>query len=186
VIFRDPMAVAVSFYRFLANWLFDGAAIDQDTFIESVFLPNSHGAGDNYFNNTRSWFQAAGRDDVLPLIYEDMDANLPQVVRRVAEFAGIEADDETIEVATRQSRFDFMKEHAGQFDDNLIKRKRHKAVGLPDGESNKVSTGQSAKHPPSDAMQAGIDEAWREVVGKPTGLEDYAALQRAVRALDKV
>tara|TARA_B100000676_G_scaffold85171_1_gene85215 strand:+ start:4094 stop:4351 length:258 start_codon:yes stop_codon:yes gene_type:complete len=80
---------------------------------------------------------------------------LPDVVARVADFIGLDADDETLEVATPQSRFDFMKAHAGQFDDNLLRRKRDAVAGLPsDGESNKVATSQSGKESLSEEIKA--------------------------------
>jgi hypothetical protein len=179
VIFRDPKAVGVSLYRFMSGWFFEPGSISQETYLREFFL--KRGREENCWQNMLSWWQARDRDDVLTLIYEDMTDNLPQVVRRVARFIGLDAGEETLAVATRQARFDFMKAYAHHFDDHLLRDKRDVAAGLPPGgESNKVATGTSGKEPLSDELIAEFDDVWREIIASQTGLADYAAFRASV------
>ena len=178
-IFRDPRAVAVSLYRFLAGWMFERGSIPFATFLREEFV--AAGGDDDYWRNTLSWWRAREREDVLPLVYEDMAARLPQVVAKVARFIGLEPSPAAIEVATRQARFDFMKRHAGRFDDNLLRRWRDRAAGLPpDGESNKVASARSGDERLDDDLLRLLDRRWQDGIARHSGLADYAALRRSI------
>ena len=179
VVFRDPRAVAVSLYRFLAGWMFDPDGISLATFLRQEFAAG--GAGDDYWRNTLSWWQVRERQDVLPLIYEDMDARLPQVVARVARFIGLGPSPQVLEIATRQARFDFMKAHAGRFDDNLLRRHRDRVAGLPDdGESNKVANGRSGEQRLGGDLLRLLAQRWQDGIARHGGPADYAALRRSI------
>ena len=180
-IFRDPKAIGVSLFRFMQGWFFEAGAISQETYLKEFFL--KRGEGENCWRNMLSWWQVRERDDVMPLIYEDMADDLPNVVRRVAAFMGLDPSEETLAIATKQAQFDFMKKHAHHFDDHLLRNKRDVAAGLPlGGESNKVSSGQSGKEPLNDDLMALFDEAWNDFITAETGLEDYAAFQSGIRS----
>lgn len=181
VIFRDPKAIGVSLFRFMQGWFFETGAISQETYLKEFFL--KRGDGENCWRNMLSWWQVRERDDVMPLLYEDMADDLPNVVRGVAGFMGLDPSEETLAIATRQSQFDFMKANAHHFDDHLLRNKRDVAAGLPvGGESNKVSSGQSGKEPLSEELVGLFDEAWNDVIRAETGLEDYAAFQSSIRS----
>ena len=179
VVFRDPRAVAVSLYRFMSGWMFEPGSITLATFLRQEFAAPRD--GDDYWRNTLSWWQAREREDVLPLIYEQMDARLPQVVARVARFIGLQPPPQVLEVATRQARFDFMKAHAERFDDNLLRRHRDRAVGLPaDGESNKVASSRSGEERLDDDLLRLLARCWQDGIARHGGPADYAALCRTV------
>ncbi|MGY8997393.1 MAG: sulfotransferase domain-containing protein, partial [Alphaproteobacteria bacterium] len=155
-------------------------AISQETYLKEFFL--KRGESENCWRNMLSWWQVRERDDVMPLIYEDMADDLPNVVRRVAAFIGLDASEQTLAIATDQAQFDFMKTHAHHFDDHLLRDKCDVAAGLPaGGESNKVSSGQSGKEPLSEELVAMFDEAWNDLITAETGLEDYPAFRSSIR-----
>lgn len=182
-IVRDPYDIALSLYRFMDGWHFESGSISLDAFVRGDFVTDEEGGG--YWRHTLSWWQQRRRDDVLFLTYEAMKADLPATVRRVAAFIGLPANSPNIAIATEQASFDFMKAHADQFDDNLVRRMRDAACGLPEGgESNKVSSGNSGGG--RVALDAGLrellDAKWHELITPATGLADYEAMQAALAA----
>lgn len=180
-IVRHPYDIALSLYRFMDGWHFESGSISLDQFVREDFAEDEEGGG--YWRHTLSWWQQRGRDDVLFLTYEGMKADLPGTVRRVAAFMGIDPESANVGVATQQASFDFMKAHAGQFDDNLVRRMRDAACGLPEGgESNKVSSGNSGggKLALDASLRALLDARWREQITPSTGLADYEAMQAAL------
>ncbi len=181
VIFRDPKAIGVSLFRFMRGWFFEPGSISQETYLREFFLKRE--TDGNCWHNMLSWWQVRERNDVMPLIYEDMAKDLPNVVRRVSSFIGLDASEETLDIATRQASFDFMKAHAYHFDDHLLRNKRDIAAGLPpDGESNKVASGTSGKEPLSAELDRLFDETWREIITAKTGLADYSAFRASIKA----
>ncbi len=180
-IVRHPYDIALSLFRFMDGWHFESGSIPLDTFVREDFVKDEDGGG--YWRHTLSWWQQRRRDDVLFLTYEGMKADLPGTVRRVAAFIGIDPASPDVAIATEQASFDFMKAHAGQFDDNLVRRMRDAACGLPEGgESNKVSSGASGggKLALDADLRALLDAQWTTQITPQTGLVDYEAMQAAL------
>jgi len=113
-----------------------------------------------------------------------MKEDLEGTVRRVADFIGYGGDEERIQIATRQSTFDFMKAHERHFDDHLIVEARNKACGLPDwagtSKLGKGETGAGKAHL-SDKARAMMDDMWANIVRPKLGFADYGELRQAVR-----
>ena len=182
-IVRHPYDVALSLYRFMDGWFFESGSIGLEEFVREEFLRRD--GGEDYWHHVLSWWQQRGRDDVLFLTYEEMQAELPGIVRKVAAFIGVAAEPSRLDIAIRQASFDYMKAHAGQFDDNLVRRMRDAACGLPTGgESNKVSSGASGRgrQALNDELRGLLDAAWHEVITPATGLQGYEDLQAALAA----
>ena len=182
-IIRHPYDVALSLYRFMDGWFFESGSIALEEFVREEFLKRD--SGEDYWHHVLSWWQQRERDDVLFLTYEEMKADLPGTVRQVAAFIGIAAEPSRLDIATRQASFDFMKLHAGQFDDNLVRRMRDAACGLPmGGESNKVSSGASGRgrQELNDELRGLLDAAWLDVITPATGLRSYEEMQAALAA----
>jgi hypothetical protein len=180
-IIRHPYDIALSFYRFMDGWHFESGSISLDAFVREEFVTDEEGGG--YWRHTLSWWQQRLREDVLFLTYEAMKADLPATVRKVAGFMGLDPASPNIAIATKQASFDFMKVHASQFDDNLVRRMRDAACGLPEGgESNKVSSGTSGggRVALDASLRELLDAKWREVITPQTGLADYEAMQAAL------
>ena len=55
------------------------------------------------------------------LWYEDMKADLPTTVQRIADFMGIELDDSLFEIVVQQSSREFMLAHKHQFVEHIMR-----------------------------------------------------------------
>ncbi|MCP5155245.1 MAG: sulfotransferase domain-containing protein [Ectothiorhodospiraceae bacterium] len=183
-VIRDPRDVLVSLYRFLEGWFFERGTISLETFALEHFLQGTRSG--RYWEHLRSWWPMRDRPEVLFLAYEDMLLDLEGTVRRIAEFAGIAPEPERIAVATRQASIDFMRAHAGQFDDHLVREARDHACGLPPGgDSAKVREGRSGGHltAMTPRLERALATVWAETIAGPLGLASYddvrAALARA-------
>ena len=183
-IVRHPYDVALSLYRFMEGWFFEPGSISLDTFVREDFV-GARAGDEDYWHHVLSWWQHRHDEGVLFLTYEAMKADLDGTVRTVADFIGLRSDSPAIAIATKQASFDFMKRHAGQFDDNLVRRMRDAACGLPPGgDSNKVRAGAfgGGRDALDDGLRALLDTAWRERLAPVTGLDDYEDLQRTLDA----
>lgn len=180
-VIRDPKDVAVSFYHFFAGWMFEPGSIALDAFVRDFFIPGSRSG--RYWEHLLSWWEYRSRDDTLLLSFEDMKADLPGTVQRVAAFLGLDVSQQTLDIATRQATIDFMKAHERQFDDHLLRAAREPACGLPPGgETSKVRAGRVGDHKQtlSPKVIDLLDGIWRETIGAALGHADYDALRRAL------
>ncbi len=178
VVVRNPLDAAVSFYKFMDGWFLEKNAVPIETFVEEVVLKGQ--GADRYWSHLASWWALRERDDVRLCFFEDMKEDLEPVVRDVAEFIGIELDDELLELVLRQSSMAFMKAHEHQFDDNLLRDARDEALGFPPGsESSKVNTGEVGGHKTmlSPEMVTRFDEIWLAEVLPATGAATYDELR---------
>jgi len=176
IVLRDPLDAFVSFFRFLEGWHFEAGSVTLAPFADDALDRES---GRNYWRHTASWWGQRDNPDVLLLAYEDMKADLPGTVQRVADFMG-GYPPERVALATRQAGFDFMKAHADQFDDNYLRRILDPVCGLPpDGQASKVSAGRAGQGAATvgPAIRARLDAAWAGTLGAAFGLPDYAALR---------
>lgn len=171
---RDPLDAALSVYRFFEGWFFEPGTLDVETFVRSWFLDSR-----NYYTHLGSWWPRRHQDDVLLLAYEHMKADLEGTVARVADFIGVRADDELLELAARQSSFEAMTANKSKYSETLMRGLSETAGGLPpDSESSKVRTGQVGGHSVefSDDLVAEFQTTWDETLGDLFGLADYGAL----------
>lgn len=176
VVLREPVAAMVSLWRFFEGWWFEPGRISLADFAQ-YYLDR---AGGGWWGHAASWWRARQRDEVLLFTYEQMTRDLGGVVGRVADFIGVK-DAKTRAIATRQAGFDFMKRHARQFDDHLVRAARDAAMGLPPGgTATKIDRGQAGAAVP-DAIRAAFAARWSETLGREFGLGSYGALDAALR-----
>ncbi|MCX7063591.1 MAG: sulfotransferase domain-containing protein [Proteobacteria bacterium] len=183
-VIRDPKDVLVSFYGFMSSAIIDPNAISIDTFA-NVWLLSDH-VGErsdpnapfgpflyNYWRHLLDWWAAREHAPVLTLAYEHMRADLRGHVARIAAFMGITADRALLDLATRQSTFEYMALHKDQFADHI-----------PDTPMrfHKVVNGQVGSHRlrVSAALGARIDAAWQHYVTPVLGFENYEALVKSL------
>ena len=83
---RNPKDTLVSWYHFQRMNTLYGFTGDFDAFFE-LFLRGEVAYG-CYMHNVLSWWRLRHRANVLLLTYEEMHADLPAAVRRVAAFLG--------------------------------------------------------------------------------------------------
>jgi hypothetical protein len=182
VVFRDPVDAMVSMYRFFDGWFLEAGSVPLETFAEYYL---SREGGSSYWGHAASWFRQRARPDVLLFCYEDMKRDLPAVVGRVAGFIGAGTDAETRALAAEQAGFAFMKRHADQFDDHLIRQTRDAACGLPPGgSSTKVDQGEAGRGTlqVTQAIRDRFAARWRETMEAEFGLASYGDLVRALEA----
>lgn len=182
VVVRDPLDVAVSFYKFMDGWFLEKGAVRIDEFVERVMLEGE--GADDYWSHLLSWWPRRDDEDVRLYFFEDMKLELEPVVRDVAAFLNIDLDKELLRIVLCQSSMEFMKAHEDQFDDNLLRDKRDASIGLPPGgESSKVNTGKVGGHRTalSPDIKDRFDEIWRERVLPVTGAATYDELRQNAR-----
>jgi len=176
---RDPLAVLTSFYHFLEGWFFEPGSVDLETFALDYLLAGS-GSG-RYWEHLVSWWPQRLDENSLFLCYENLVDDLPGSVARIATFIGVEADEQRLEVATRQARIDFMSAHPTKWDDNLLRKARNGYCGLPeDAGSTKVRSGARESAPITPAIKDAWDRSWSEVVEPATGMTSYSELRAAI------
>jgi hypothetical protein len=176
VILRDPHDALISHYLFFEGFFFERSSISIEDFAREFYFPRKA-----IFNHIASLWGRRKDSNVLPLCYENMKADLPRTVGRVAEFIGIPLDDELKEIVVRQSDITFMQSHEEQFEDHLIRKYRGPAMGLPvEGKLSKVRDGQvgQAKVSLPDHIKKGLDDLWKKEITPITGLSSYEEFRK--------
>lgn len=176
VIVREPCDTLVSDYHFMEGMFFEKGTISLEEFAREEFIP-SH----DIHKHILAFWDRRNDEDVLPLCYENMKADLSRTIERVAAFIDIPLDDELREIVPKQSDIKFMREHKEQFEDHIIRKARGEAMRLPlDGRLNKVRTGQvgESKERVPDEIRNELEAVWQEVVMPKTGLHSYEELRK--------
>lgn len=176
VVLRDPKDALLSHYHFFEDFFFEKGSIDIETFARGHYIP-----GMDVFKHVLALWDRRKDEDVLPLCFETMKADLPKAVEQVAEFIGIPLDDELKDVVVRQSDIKFMQAHADQFEDNIIREKRGPAMGLPlDGQLNKVRSGQvgGSKDRVPEVIKQELDIIWQNEITAKIGVKSYEELKQ--------
>jgi hypothetical protein len=176
VVLRDPKDALLSHYHFFEDFFFEKGSIDLETFAREHYIP----ARDVFKHITALW-EKRNDERVLPLCYEQMKADLPGTIERVAEFIGIELDDELKKIVLKQSDIKFMQEHKDQFEDHLIRKARSGPMRLPlEGQLNKVRNGQvgESKERVPDHIKQELDAVWQTEITPKFGLKSYEDLKK--------
>jgi hypothetical protein len=184
--FRHPYDAIKSFYRFFEGWLFEPGTISLETLTHWRW-PRYEVDKQGYWYHLISWWEQRHNPDVLLLCYEDMKADLPGTVQKVARLMGIELDDSLLDIVVRNSSREFMLAHKQQFDEHHIRRIGGKRAGLPPPiDSSKVTPGTSneARYQLSSALKEELDDIWREQVQSKFDIKDYEELRQALRGLE--
>jgi hypothetical protein len=175
VIVRDPCDALLSDYHFMEGMFFEKGSISLETFAREEFIP-----GHDIHKHIMAFWHRRGDEDLLPLCYENMKADLPRSVEKVAQFIGISLDEELKQIVLRQSDIKFMQEHKDQFEDHIIRKARGAAMELPpDGRLNKVRNGLvgEAKQVVPDAIRQDLDDLWQKEITLKIGLNSYEELR---------
>lgn len=170
---RDPGDALYSMYKFMEGWFLEPGAVSLDEFARERFIKS--GA---YWRHLKSWWAQRQQSTVLFLAYEHMQKNLPDTIRRVAEFIDITLDDELFEITLKHTSFDFMSAHQDRFDDIGMRKLSETRCRLPTGsDSTKVRKGKVGERKKLSAeIIAELDEVWRQEIELPLGFKNYASL----------
>ena len=119
---RDPLDAFVSFHRFLPAYCgVDPGAISAQEFADAVFAGVAQAGG--IWRHFAGWWARRHAPNVLWVLFEDLKADLPAEVARIARFVGGDAmagDAALLATVARQASFAFMRAHAAQFDDHFV------------------------------------------------------------------
>ena len=174
---RDPKDALVSRFRFLEGWWFEAGSISVSTFAREHCMANRDSG---YWNHLASWWEQRHNENVLLLVFENMKQDLPQTVRRIAQFIGCALDEDLLEIVVRQASLEFMLAHKNKFDDLLMREQGEKIGGLPaGGDSAKVKDVRVEDKLPEEIL-AEMDAIWREEIDAKFGLASYQALREAL------
>lgn len=177
-IIREPGDAFVSQYHFYNGVILHKDCVPADEFVRD-FGRFEQPAYTDYWSHLRSWWPHRDRDDTLVFCYEDMRADLPGTVARVAAFMGID-DSEAIAVSTRQASYEFMKAHEQQFDERFTRMAMEQIFGQPSIDPvGKVRTGRvgDGRSELSADTRALLDQIWQREIAEPLGLASYADLR---------
>jgi len=175
IVVRDPSDALVSDYHFMEGMFFEKGSISLEDYARGDFIP-----GREIHKHIIAFWERRKDADILPLCYENMKADLPQTIERVANFIGSPLDDELKQIVLKQSDIKFMQEHKEQFEDHIIRKARSAAMRLPlDGQLNKVRNGQvgEAKQKVPDEIKQELDHIWRAEITPRFGLNSYEDLR---------
>lgn len=178
---RDPKDVLVSYFRFLEGWHFETGSISISDFARQFFMANRE--FDGYWHHLASWWQHRSDPNILLLAYEDLQGNLNQLIRIIADFIDCQLDEDLLDLVTRQSSIEFMRLHQQKFDMHLVRETRDEACGIPPhGNSSGVRKGRVGEHlyelPP--LLSKELDAIWHEDIESRFGLASYQALREEV------
>ena len=183
VSFREPQAVMISYYRFYEGWMFEPGRVTLDEYVGGHLQRER---GKDYWTHMESWWAQRDAEHVLLLSYELMREDAAHTIAKIADFIGVEADDQMLDLAAEQSSRQFMLEHGDRFND-LLHRDRATAVGaLPAGAgASKVTDGKfdPALYELTPNLIAGMERNWAESMGAKFGLNSYGDVVEQLRSM---
>lgn len=176
-VFRDPVTVLPSFYRFFEGWWFEPGSITLEEFANELYMGGS--ASGRHWDHLVDWWPRVHDPDVLALTYEDMIAAPDRVPAVIADFLGIEMTADEMSTIVRHCSRTFMADHHLQFSEQLIRHHRDPVWGLPPGgTADKVTRGSDVVLSPDLLVQ--LDNVWQEAVASKLGFANYQQFRRAL------
>jgi len=180
-VMREPKDVLTSFYWFLLDYVGLTGQMSVEEFASQVYMGSGTNSG-TYWDHICSWHPHFGDSNVCVVFFEDLLADLPKCVQKIARFLEIEEDKELEDLVVRQSSFSFMKAHQNQFDGHWVRDRVKGQMGVTSElrvgkiRSGKAGAGKTSL-PPS--LQKAVDERWLEIVTPQTGFPSYSAMRKA-------
>jgi hypothetical protein len=175
--FREPKDAVVSMYHFMNGWFVEPGAIPIAEFA-SAWMHRVDG-GTDIWRHLLSWWAQRDNPNVLLLTYEGMTKRPDTTIRRIAEFIGVDLDDDLLALTIRQSSLAFMLDHKAKFADPMMRKATVTRCGFPmDSDSAKVRQGRpgsGTRELPSE-VAAELDRLWATLVTPVTGAVDYESL----------
>lgn len=150
---RDPKDVFVSSYHFIKATALGGLMPTPAQWLE-LFLSPDVPFG-SWARHLEGGWRERHRDNVLFLTYEEMKADLPGAVRRIAALMGVDLTPAEFDSVVRQSGYAHMKSIGSKFD--MIEMPWTKARGAMVRRGESGSAGELL----DASQQQRIDDHWR-------------------------
>jgi peroxiredoxin len=180
---RDGKDVAVSYYHFYTTHM--GFKGTFDEFIER-FLRGEVQYG-SWFRHVRRWWEHRLDPNVLFLYYEELAADLPGCLRRIAAFCGLQIAPERWPDILERCSFAFMKQHESQFDpltamlyEQGFQPNTHLRKGMAGAWSEKLSSQKARRFNKAVAKRLG-DTGLAFTPATPTGRKAVACCAHGER-----
>ncbi len=177
-VFRDPLKVLSSFYRFFEGWWFEPGSVSIDEFASSLYMKGS--TSGMHWDHLVDWWPKVESADTLALCYEDMLQAPDQSVELVAEFLQLDISKEKMDAAKLNSSRDYMFANSHQFDEHVLRDKRDHIWGLPPGGSSGKVAGDTDSLEPSQKVLEQLDQIWRDRIERVLGFKNYQELRYAL------
>jgi hypothetical protein len=114
VVLRDPKEVMVSAYHFALPLMGMVGHITPEDWLDLYMSDRAEGSN-LWANHVLSWWALRDKPNVEVFFYDDMKADLPGTVDRVAQLMGVVLDAEQRAAVVERSGFKWMKAHQSQF-----------------------------------------------------------------------
>ena len=180
---REPKETFISFYRFFNGWQLERDALPLEDFMP-LWMAGGPG-GCDYFTHLLSWYSRRNEQDTLLITYPWVTASREKAVNRLAQFCGIDLDDEQVAMVLRRTTRDYMYTHKNRFDDAMVARALEEQSGIPPGsDSTKVQARGSSADAVPQSIADQIDQMWAERALTATGHANFASLAKEVDKLN--
>lgn len=184
VSFRDPKDALVSLYNFVNGYFWQTGTVSISEFARMRYLRHQDDQWDgSYWGHLVSWWEQRHNPQVLLLSYEGMKADLPATIETIAQFLGIELDQDLLNLVLKHASLEFMRDHKSKFAGLSIQKANAKHGYLPPNDNfGMVKTGRVGDHRTElpEEIGAEMDVIWRETGEPRTGLASYQALRAAL------
>ncbi len=177
-VFRDPLKVLSSFYRFFEGWWFEPGSVSIDEFATGLYMQGS--ASGRHWDHLIDWWPQVESPDTLVLCYEDMVQAPDKTVEIVAEFLQLNLSEKGLDSARRNASREHMLRNSHQFDEHVLRDKRDHFWGLPPGGSSGKVAGKRNAAEPSPATLKQLDHIWSDTVERALGYASYHELRCAL------
>ncbi|XP_076879611.1 sulfotransferase 6B1 isoform X2 [Brachyhypopomus gauderio] len=108
VVFRNPKDTAVSYYHFMNKNPVLPKAESWDTFFSDYI--NGEVPWGSYFDHALAWEKHIDEPNVKVVTYEELKENLPEGIRKVADFFSFPLTDEQVKAIAEETTFSAMVE----------------------------------------------------------------------------
>jgi hypothetical protein len=155
---RDPKDVFVSSYHFMRSIALGAAMPSVANWLDTYLSP--HTALGSWAEHLQSYWLVRHRPNVLFLTYEQMRADLPAAVDKIASLMGVELTVEERDAVVERSTFEHMKKIGHKFDPAGAPWMSSRGAMMRRGERGKSGELLSA------ADQRRVDDYWRAELRK--------------------
>ncbi|CAK0770517.1 Sulfotransferase [Gammaproteobacteria bacterium] len=180
VIIREPKDVLLSDYYFQNGSSFEKDSISLIEFAQQFYFLENNPIGDaSLWKHIQDFWNYRKNVNVLALCYEHIKNNLPETVKLVANFMGINLTPDLQNLVVIQSSADFMYKHKEKFDEHIVLKSRDDALDCTGSiRQNKVNADEKLKYSHINKetlsdIQYELEKMWQRKITDVFGLQSY-------------